>query len=77
VLRALAESDAALKSSEVAAKAGLFPGEQRSACRWLEANGFITGKMKREPLQTGPLRIKKMFAYWSATEKGRAYLQSK
>ncbi len=76
VLRALAESAAGLKSAEVATKAGLFPGEQQSACRWLKANGYIIGKMKRESLRTGPLRIQKAFAYWTATDKGRAYLQS-
>lgn len=76
ILRALAESAEPLKSSELTSRSGLFQPEMRAACRRLKADGYIQSTMKREVLLVGNSRAMKPLAYWSLTEKGRAYFQA-
>lgn len=71
VLQILADASGPMRSSDLADKSGLFANEIRAACKWLEANGFITSAMKREPMQVGHSKVMKDLAYWSITAKGR------
>lgn len=73
VLRALADASNPMRSSELATRSGIFDSEVRMVCKWLKVNGYIVDVLKKERVQIGHSSVLKHLAYWSLTDKGRAF----
>lgn len=64
----------ALTSAEAAKAMGLFTCELSSPSKWLLARGFIVRTNKRVKIEFAGRDGHNVFAFWSLSDKGRAYV---
>lgn len=75
LLQALAAEEP-LSSGRIGTKLGLFSGELRAACVWLQKAGFIQHEIRRVKVSSAIQRLHfQRTAFWSLTKKGRDFVQ--
>ena len=68
ILRVLGMTQRPLKSGELEMALGLFATEARSACQWLDDNGYI-----ERTVRIGKAAAQRAMTFWSLADKGRVW----
>ena len=68
ILRVLGMTQRPLKSGELENALGLFSSEARSACQWLDDNGYI-----ERTVRIGKAAAQRAMTFWSLADKGRLW----
>jgi hypothetical protein len=68
ILRVLGMTQRPLKSGELEMALGLFSNEARSACQWLDDNGYI-----ERTVRIGKAAAQRAMTFWSLADKGRIW----
>jgi hypothetical protein len=68
ILRVLGMTQRPLKSGELEMALGLFSNEARSACQWLDDNGYI-----ERTVRIGRAAAQRAMTFWSLADKGRIW----
>lgn len=68
ILRVLGMTQRPLKSGELEMALGLVTTEARSACQWLDENGYI-----ERTVRIGKAAAQRAMTFWSLADKGRMW----
>lgn len=68
ILRVLGMTQRPLKSGELENALGLFSSEARTACQWLDDNGYI-----ERTVRIGKAAAQRAITFWSLADKGRMW----